>query len=69
MDSAKRYPFVCPACGEDDCETIDIDNEWDYTACKRRCLKCDHEWTDYLRTVYHGFSDETGDYDESGEPC
>lgn len=34
---------------------------------KMVCNDCHHQWREYFKITYDGFSDETGEYDSDGE--
>lgn len=56
-----------PKCGGSDCEYCDDDFEDCCLIRKMACNDCDHQWKEYFKVIYDGFSDETGEYDADGK--
>ena len=73
----KTREYECPECGEleevynSSEPTLDIterDGEiYEYLSIERRCHKCGHAWTEYLRLVYDGYFDNNKIYLPNGE--
>lgn len=63
---------VCPKCGSDDIEYLDMDYEDELIIHKCVCNKCELVFSEYEKTVYDGYSyyDEDWkchDFDANGD--
>lgn len=60
----KTSMCVCPKCGGDDIEYLDMDYEDELIIHKCVCNKCELVFSEYEKTVYDGYSydDEDGEY-------
>jgi len=67
MNSAKTDGGYCPKCGGDDYEIADY--EWDFDCMMLKCCynKCEHQWREWYKLTYDGFTDESGEYDAEGK--
>lgn len=74
---AKTREYECPKCGEfeevynsSDPE-IDITEEdgevYEFVVIERRCHKCGHHWTEYMRLTYDGCYTDGKLYNKNGE--
>lgn len=62
----KTSMCVCPKCGGDDIEYLDLDYEGDYVIHKCLCNDCDASFTEYEALSYVGYAYEDIDYDSDG---
>lgn len=73
---AKAREYECPKCGEFEEVYNASDPELDVTetdgdiyeiiSITRKCNKCGHEWTEYMRLTYDGCYSEGVLYDKNG---
>ena len=64
---SKNEDYICPKCGGSDCECYDDYFEDCCIIRKMVCNDCNHQWREYFKIVYDGFSDKTGEYDADGK--
>ena len=73
----KTREYECPKCGEFEEVYNSSDPEIDVTAqgediyevvtIERRCHKCGHHWTEYMRLIYDGCYTDGKLYNKDGE--
>ena len=74
----KNIEYECPKCGEleeiynssdpeFDVATDEMGHTYDFVTIERKCGKCDHRWTEYMRLVYDGYYTEGRLYNKDGQ--
>lgn len=66
LHPAKSDEWTCPKCGSNDCEVYDTDYDANCLVRKMTCNHCDHDWREYFKVEYDGYTDDSGEYDADG---
>jgi len=74
---AKTREYECPKCGEfeevynasdPEIDVTETDGDiYEIISITRKCAKCGHRWTEYMRLTYDGYYDGAYCYDKNGE--